>query len=272
VFDMGVYQDKIRAYGVLPPHRNVAGIKDIILGERKAYIFLDKDFGDMHTLVKSCRRLDEKMARRLFRQVVLSVAHCHQAGIVLGDLKLRKFVFADEKRETQSTDGGASLGKVNSAEKHAKLDCQASPPPCASLIDSMSDTHGCPAYVSPEILSGSTPYSGRMADMWSLGVMLYTMLVGRYPFHDPDPATLFSKIRRGQCCLPEGLSPKAKCLLQSLLRKEPLERLTAAELLAHPWFHLPSSPPDPASGEQEVSLAEQTVPSFEVEENEEPFC
>lgn len=138
--------------------------------------------------------------------------------------------------------------------------------------DSMSDTHGCPAYVSPEILSGPTPYSGKMADMWSLGVMLYTMLVGRYPFHDPDPATLFSKIRRGQCCLPEGLSPKAKCLLQSLLRKEPSERLTATELLAHPWFHLPSSPQDASFGEQEVSSAEQTVPSFEVEEDEDLFC
>lgn len=95
---MGMYQEKIRAYGILPAHKNVAGIRDIILGERKAYVFLDKDFGDMHTLVKSCRRLDEERSRGLFRQVALAVAHCHQAGIVLGDLKLRKFVFADEKR------------------------------------------------------------------------------------------------------------------------------------------------------------------------------
>lgn len=138
--------------------------------------------------------------------------------------------------------------------------------------DSMSDTHGCPAYVSPEILSGSAPYSGKMADMWSLGVMLYTMLVGRYPFHDPDPATLFSKIRRGQCCLPEGLSPKAKCLLHSLLRKEPCERLTATELLAHPWFQHPLSSQEVALGEQEVSSAEQMVPSFDVEEDDNLFC
>lgn len=95
---MGVYQEKIRAYGILPTHKNVAGFRDIILGERKAYVFLDKDFGDMHTLVKSWRRLDEDHGCRLFRQVALAVAHCHQAGIVLGDLKLRKFVFADEKR------------------------------------------------------------------------------------------------------------------------------------------------------------------------------
>lgn len=98
VYDMWMYQEKIRAYGILPPHRNVAGIQDIILGERKAYVLLDKDFGDMHTLVKSCRRLNEEHACRLFHQVALAVAHCHQNGLVLGDLKLRKFVFADEKR------------------------------------------------------------------------------------------------------------------------------------------------------------------------------
>lgn len=98
VFDMGSYQEKIRAYGILPAHQNVAGIRDIILGERRAYVFLDKDFGDMHTYVKGCRRLDEEHACGLFRQVALAVAHCHQNGVVLGDLKLRKFVFADEKR------------------------------------------------------------------------------------------------------------------------------------------------------------------------------
>ncbi len=45
--------------------------------------------------------------------------------------------------------------------------------------DLLSDKHGCPAYVSPEILKCNTRYSGRAADMWGLGVMLYTMLVGR---------------------------------------------------------------------------------------------
>ena len=45
--------------------------------------------------------------------------------------------------------------------------------------DLLSDKHGCPAYVSPEILRCNTRYSGRAADMWGLGVMLYTMLVGR---------------------------------------------------------------------------------------------
>ncbi|XP_077447366.1 tribbles homolog 1 [Stigmatopora argus] len=245
VFSMAEYQQKIRAYGAVPPHWNVSAVREVILGESEAYIFLDKDFGDMHTLVKSRRRLDETQARALFRQMAEAVAHCHQAGVVLGDLKLRKFVFADEKR-TQV--------RLDSLE-----DCRVLEDPGD---DAMSDTHGCPAYVSPEILSGAAPYSGKMADMWSLGVVLYTMLAGRYPFHDVDPAALFSKIRRGHCCLPEGLSPGARCLVQNLLRKEPSERLTASETLAHPWFRRPNT---------EANAAEQTVPSFHVDDDDDDF-
>lgn len=95
---MGQYQEKIRAYSTLPKHRNIAQIKDIILGERKAYVFQEKDHGDMHTFVKSCKHLPEEQASTLFYQIVSAVAHCHDNGVVLGDLKLRKFVFADEKR------------------------------------------------------------------------------------------------------------------------------------------------------------------------------
>nr|XP_025035390.1 tribbles homolog 3 [Pelodiscus sinensis] len=93
--------------------------------------------------------------------------------------------------------------------------------------DSLSDKHGCPAYVGPEILSAKNSYSGKAAAVWSLGVVLYTMLVGRYPFLDTEPATLFSKIRRGFFSIPEGLSPQARCLIRCLLRKNPSERLTA---------------------------------------------
>ncbi|KAL0961711.1 hypothetical protein UPYG_G00330710 [Umbra pygmaea] len=244
VFDLGMYQEKIRAYSILPLHRNIACIQDIVLGDRLAYIFLEKDYGDMHTLVKSCKRLGEAHAAQLFHQVASAVAHCHQHGIVLGDLKLRKFVFSNEERTHVKMEGLENC-RILEGEN-----------------DSASETHGCPAYVSPEILTGCSSYSGKQADVWSLGVMLFTMLVGRYPFHDPDPATLFSKIRRGQCCLPDGLSHRVRCLLRSLLQKDPWDRLTAAEVLIHPW--LTSTTQETGPSEQEV--AEQKVPSFEIEE------
>ncbi|KAL4617049.1 tribbles1-like [Arapaima gigas] len=251
VYTMAQYQEKIRAHSTVPPHHNICRIEDIILGERHAYVFLQKGHGDMHTFVKGCRRLGEEHAARLFYQAASAVAHCHRAGVVLGDLKLRKFIFSDKKRT------------------HLKLESLEDCHVLEGDDDSMSDKHGCPAYVSPEILISSGSYSGKQADVWSLGVMLYTLLVGRYPFHDADPTVLFSKIRRGQYCLPESLSPKAKCLVHSLLRRDPWERLTAAEILLHPWFQ---STQEAGSPEQELGSADQTVPTFQVEEDDFLFC
>lgn len=101
----------------------------------------------------------------------------------------------------------------------------------------LSDKHGCPAYVSPEILSVSKGcYSAKQADCWSLGVILYTLLVGRYPFHDTNPSVLFCKIRRGTYVIPDSLSSNAKCLIRSLMRREPSQRLSAEDVLSHRWF------------------------------------
>lgn len=137
--------------------------------------------------------------------------------------------------------------------------------------DSLSDKHGCPAYVSPEILNASGSYSGKAADVWSLGVMLYTILVGRYPFHDVEPGSLFSKIRRGHYNIPETLTPKAKCLIRSILRREPAERLTSREILEHPWFMSSGALGGTVvlgRGEREQ---EQMVPEVNMEEELEQF-
>lgn len=116
--------------------------------------------------------------------------------------------------------------------------------------DVLKDKHGCPAYVSPEILSATEAgYSGKSADVWSLGVMLYTMLVGRYPFHDSQPLALFGKIRRGHFHIPDSLSPKARCLIRCLLRRDPAERLSASEILSHPWFRSVPSLHKPANSQ-----------------------
>lgn len=102
--------------------------------------------------------------------------------------------------------------------------------------DLLGEKHGCPAYVSPEVLTTETKYSGKSADCWSLGVILFTMLAGRYPFHDPNPSCLIGKIRRGLFQVPNSLSRELKCVIASLLRREPTERMTAQDLLASHLF------------------------------------
>lgn len=131
--------------------------------------------------------------------------------------------------------------------------------------DRLEDKHGCPAYVSPELLHSSGGFSGKLADIWSLGVMLYTMLVGRYPFQDIEPTVMFSKIRRGLFVVPDSLSFKARCLIKSMLRQEPSQRLTAEELLEHPWFKTTTWPTGSYCCDKRSS--DQTVPSVNVDES-----
>ena len=90
--------------------------------------------------------------------------------------------------------------------------------------------------MAPEILT-ETQYSGRRADMWGLGVMLYTMLVGRYPFHDSDTSSLFAKIRMGEYKVPEWVRSRARHLILALLQRDPARRLSIEDVLAHPWLN-----------------------------------
>lgn len=199
-------------------HDRLNELVEVLVGERHSYLFFDKSYGDLHSYVRNRRRLKEAEAANLFKQVVEAVLHCHDNNIVLRDLKLRKFVFKDPQRtelKLETLDDAVCVDDDN---------------------DILDDKHGCPAYVSPEILTTNGGYSGKAADVWSMGVMLYAMLVGRYPFHDTEHSTLFNKIRGGHYVIPDSISSKAKCLIKCLLRHNPAERLAADDVLKHPWF------------------------------------
>ena len=86
------------AYWNVNSHENVNEIEEIILGETQAYVFFPQSYGDLHSYVRTKRKLRENEAAHLFGQIVAAVAHCHSNGVVLRDLKLRKFNFKDEEK------------------------------------------------------------------------------------------------------------------------------------------------------------------------------
>ncbi|KAF3690215.1 Tribbles -like protein 3 [Channa argus] len=221
------YLERLAVYDRIGHHDNICGLQDVVIGQESVYVFLPGHHGDMHAYVRSRKRLGEEEASHLFAQMLNAVEHCHRHGVVLRDLKLRRFVFTDRYRTRL-----ALLGLDDCVLLHGN-----------HHDDSLTDRHGCPAYVGPELLTnGNRSYSGRAADIWSLGVSLYTMLIGRYPFQDTQPTALFTKIRRGTFSLPDWLSAQAKCLIGCMLRKTPAERLEASELLMHPWLTNPCLP------------------------------
>uniref|UniRef100_A0A8C6QAQ3 Tribbles pseudokinase 3 n=1 Tax=Nannospalax galili TaxID=1026970 RepID=A0A8C6QAQ3_NANGA len=208
----------LEPYMRLPTHEHVARPADVLLGSQLLYTFFPQTHGDLHSLVRSRRGIPEPEAAALFQQMVAAVAHCHHHGLVLRDLKLRRFVFSNCERTKLVLENLEDACVLNGPD------------------DSLWDKHACPAYVGPEILCSQPSYSGKAADVWSLGVSLFTMLAGHYPFQDSEPALLFGKIRRGTFALPEGLSAPARCLIRCLLRREPSERLAASGILLHPWL------------------------------------
>jgi serine/threonine protein kinase len=101
---------------------------------------------------------------------------------------------------------------------------------------------GSPHYASPEVITGRK-YNGMEADIWSLGVILYALLVGKLPFDDPNMRKLLLKVKIGVFEMPPHLDKTAKDLLWRMLTVDADKRATIAEIKQHPWFLSNGGPP-----------------------------
>ncbi|XP_035226445.1 serine/threonine-protein kinase 40-like isoform X2 [Stegodyphus dumicola] len=160
------------------------------------------------------KKLSEKEAILIFYDVVNVVSALHKQNIVHRDLKLGNIVLDRQTRKITITN--FCLGKHLLNEN-----------------DLLKDQRGSPAYISPDVLSGK-PYLGKPSDMWALGVVLFTMLYGQFPFYDSVPQVLFRKIKSADFSIPiaDGrVSENANLIIKKLLVLNPTERMTADQVL-----------------------------------------
>ncbi|XP_055110693.1 serine/threonine-protein kinase 40 isoform X2 [Symphalangus syndactylus] len=180
-----------------------------------AHDFSDKtaDLINLQHYVIKEKRLSERETVVIFYDVVRVVEALHQKNIVHRDLKLGNMVL--NKRTHRITITNFCLGKHLVSEG-----------------DLLKDQRGSPAYISPDVLSGR-PYRGKPSDMWALGVVLFTMLYGQFPFYDSIPQELFRKIKAAEYTIPEDgrVSENTVCLIRKLLVLDPQQRLAAADVL-----------------------------------------
>lgn len=210
-------------------HPHVIPFKKAILTDRFLAVVMEyADGGEVFGQVCDLGRLTEPEARCIFQQVTSAVAYMHSMQVAHRDLKLENVLFMRKwKRSEQPLCKICDFGfsKWQPAE-------------------GLTTILGTQAYAPPEIVNSAGRYDGKKVDSWAAGVLLYTMLVGAYPFGDPNADTpgMLKNISRVNFYMPPALSQDCQDLLRRIFVQDPAHRASIDDFRAHPWFraHLPA--------------------------------
>ena len=210
-------------------HPSLVQIKDFLEDDDFYYVVLECVPGKtvLEHLMKMKQSFTENNARAIVAQLLEAIAYVHGEGVVHRDVTLENLLLVDAKKRKSNKDDAVKV-KLCDFGLARRVPAPRSVTRCC----------GTPLYMAPEVLK-HIPYD-QAADMWSVGVLLYMLLVGAPPFAAPSEKELFSKIRRGEWCFPDAktttISDAAKELVSKLLVVEPMQRLTAQEALRTSWF------------------------------------
>merc|ERR550534_2018629 len=204
-------------------HPNINRMIETFDTRNHLYIVLELLSGEnlFENIIKQ-RQYTEDDAANVVMQVARACAYMHPRGVIHRDLKPENLVYLDkEKEHICVTDFGLSKSVENEG-------------------DLMKTACGTPAFVAPEILRQER-YDSQV-DMWSLGVILYTMLCGYPPFIERNLPTLYKTIKSGKVKFDRRywskISPEAKDCVCGLLTVDATKRLNPVELLKHKWLNL----------------------------------
>ncbi|XP_075913423.1 uncharacterized protein LOC116957677 isoform X2 [Petromyzon marinus] len=211
-------------------HSNIVRLYEVLETPKRVFLAMELcELGELRSLLEQHGALAESTGRGVVRDVTSAIAYLHQHDIVHRDLKLENILVkaggvdgANEMRfDVRVTDFGLSV-EVGGVGSEALLQA----------------TCGTPLYMAPEVLLDHD-YS-QQCDLWSIGVIAFTLLCGDAPFKGDSREELCHSVCLGQLSFsgpPWGsVSDAAKDAVQGLLKVDPAHRLTARELLDHHWI------------------------------------
>lgn len=202
----------------LMDHPNVIRLYDVWEGNGNLYLILEwVDGGELFDRLVERGSFKPAEALAYFRQVIYGLSYCHTLSIAHRDLKLENLLLygPNENKLLKIADWGMAVFQ--------------------SPYNGLQTACGSPHYVSPEVITGH-PYDGVMADVWSGGIVLYTLLCGRPPFEDKCIKNLLEKIASGKYTIPKDVHPAAADLIRRMLIVNVYARITIPEILGHPFL------------------------------------
>eukprot|EP00177_Eucheuma_denticulatum_P008543 GFKZ01015551.1.p1 GENE.GFKZ01015551.1~~GFKZ01015551.1.p1 ORF type:complete len:1193 (+),score=192.35 GFKZ01015551.1:114-3581(+) len=201
-------------------HTHIVALEEVLESKNNLFIVMELCGGG--SLVDIVRlypeeRMPEETARFFMRQLFEALAFCHRNGICHRDIRLDNLML-DNNGNVKITDFGHSGIYTPGWDIFS-----------TSLVGSVYN-------LSPEQVLGNL-YSGEKIDIWSAGVAVYCLLVGRPPFFEPEVTPLLERITACDFETPDYLSAKASDLIHCMIRAVPEERITIQQMLHHPWFY-----------------------------------
>ncbi|CAL9080306.1 unnamed protein product [Musa textilis] len=239
-------------------HPNIIRFKEVILTPTHLAIVMEyTSGGELSERICNAGRFSEDEARFFFQQLISGVSYCHSTQACHRDLKL----------ENTLLDGSTAPRLKICNFGYSK----------SSVLHSLpKSTVGTPAYIAPEVLH-KKEYDGKkkellwIADVWSCGVTLYVMLVGAYPFEDPEEPKNFRKtlerILTVQYSIPDSIyiSPECRQLISRIFVANPATRITIPEIRNHEWFlrNLPADLMDDSRTSNQYEEPDQPMQSID---------
>ncbi|KAM4542271.1 MAP/microtubule affinity-regulating kinase 3a isoform 12-T12 [Odontesthes bonariensis] len=215
-------------------HPNIVKLFEVIETERTLYLVMEyASGGEVFDYLVAHGRMKEKEARAKFRQIVSAVQYCHQKHIVHRDLKAENLLL-DADMNIKIADFGFS----NEFTMGNKLDTFC----------------GSPPYAAPELFQGKK-YDGPEVDVWSLGVILYTLVSGSLPFDGQNLKELRERVLRGKYRIPFYMSTDCENLLKRFLVLNPAKRGTLEQIMKDRWIN---------AGFEEDELKPYTEPELDI--------
>lgn len=215
---------EIELHRMSAAHPNIVGVHAVAGDDKNHYMFQHlASSGDLFDMLESVRtNPPERDVAQLFRGILRGLAHCHSLGIAHRDIKIENVLLEKEKGT-----GGFGLRPMLCDFGFATTEKWS------------IDACGTLDYAAPEVLRAKTqPYQPQKSDIWSAGVILYTILTGSLPFDSPtgNKRHIRQRISLANYSLPRHISREASDILKLMLNPDPNARPTAEECLKAPFF------------------------------------